>query len=154
MDIYQHPATNMVLTPPEGLADVVELPVVAADHLGCPSLISFWTPNQTELDMINAGNPVALIVLGGSHPPVIVTVGTTGKEGNDSTMAEDVAVKHAPARQAMIDKAVSKFLGWQLPADFAPDCYVSFNPVDGGSWPIGTNLLNAEQARAMLEAIL
>lgn len=56
--------------------------------------------------------------------------------------------------------AVDRFLAWKLPLDFAPDCGISFDGrgkdargYDKG-WPIGTNLLTAEQARAMFEHCL
>jgi hypothetical protein len=59
-----------------------------------------------------------------------------------------------------VKQMVDRFLGWPLPKTFSPDCGISF---DGrgpdargyaGSWPIGTNLLNAEEARAMFEYVL
>ena len=47
---------------------------------------------------------------------------------------------------------VNRFLGWSLPEDFNPDCGISFdNRPEGYSWPTGTNLLNAGQAKAMFE---
>lgn len=58
------------------------------------------------------------------------------------------------------DEMVSRFLAWPLPKDFAPDCYISFdgNTPDGAghkkTWPIGTNLFTADQARQMLEHVL
>jgi len=55
------------------------------------------------------------------------------------------------------NEMVSRFLAWPLPTYFNPDCYVSFDRVGAcavGSWPIGTNLLDAQQARAMLEHVL
>jgi hypothetical protein len=61
---------------------------------------------------------------------------------------------------------VSRFLTWELPRDFYPDCGVVFKRyvrvADGlldrsrmgpGWCPTGTNLLTAEQARAMLEQV-
>lgn len=59
------------------------------------------------------------------------------------------------------DEMVNRFLSWALPKDFGPDCGISFdgrkadqwNP-NGKGWPIGTNLLTAVQARAMLEHVL
>jgi len=66
----------------------------------------------------------------------------------------------APAEPLVTDEMVSRFLAWRLPNDFGPDCGVSF---DGRrddewnknkTWPIGTNLLTAEQAKAMLEHVL
>ena len=57
----------------------------------------------------------------------------------------------------LIARAVDKFLAWKLPPDFCPDCGVSFDGrgkdargYDKG-WPVGTNLLTADQARAMFE---
>lgn len=65
------------------------------------------------------------------------------------------------------DDMVSRFLAWELPRDFCPDGGVKFErkvgTADGerdradmgpGWWPVGTNLLTAVQARAMLEHIL
>lgn len=55
------------------------------------------------------------------------------------------------------DAMVSRFLGWKLPEHFAPDCGVTFYPSVARtiqSWPTGTNLLTADQARAMLEHVL
>ena len=58
------------------------------------------------------------------------------------------------------NEMVTKFLCWKLPQDFAPDCGIS---VDGRckdatgyekEWPVGTNLLDADQARQMLEHVL
>jgi len=52
---------------------------------------------------------------------------------------------------------VNKFLTWKLPDDFFPDCGIIFDgrkPDANGyepRWPIGTNLLTAQQARAMFE---
>lgn len=55
------------------------------------------------------------------------------------------------------DEMVSRFLAWPVPAGFFPDGYVSFDrekAAASGSWPTGTNLLDAFQARAMLEFVL
>lgn len=65
------------------------------------------------------------------------------------------------------DEMVHRFLAWELPKDFGPDGGVAFTrevqTVDGkrdradlgpGWWPVGTNLLTAEQARAMLTHVL
>ena len=59
----------------------------------------------------------------------------------------------------IIKRAVDRFLSWQLPKDFAPDCHVSFDPRPDArgnpiTWPVGTNLLSAEQATAMFEHCL
>lgn len=56
------------------------------------------------------------------------------------------------------DAMVSRFLGWKLPQHFYPDCHISFDRENASqsphSWPTGTNLLTATQARAMLEHVL
>lgn len=54
-----------------------------------------------------------------------------------------------------VSKLVDRFLGWPLPEDFGPDCYVSFDREKArqGSWPVGTNLFTADQARAMFEYV-
>lgn len=51
-----------------------------------------------------------------------------------------------------IEEMVNRFLNWELPKDFDPDAGISFCP--NGPWPIGTNLLTAEQAREMIEYLL
>ena len=61
-----------------------------------------------------------------------------------------------------VDKMVNRFLGWKLPKDFGPDAGISFKPTKsyegdefGNSWwPVGTNLLTADQARGMFEYCL
>lgn len=52
---------------------------------------------------------------------------------------------------------VDRFLGWRLPANFSPDAGISFKaeynegtPYAGKHQPIGTNLLDAVQAQAMV----
>ena len=54
------------------------------------------------------------------------------------------------------DVMVGRFLSWTLPRDFSPDGHIRFDrdAADAGSWPVGTNLLNAIQARAMLKHVL
>jgi hypothetical protein len=53
----------------------------------------------------------------------------------------------------MVKRAVDRFLAWPLPKTFEPDCGVSFDRGPGGplSWPLGTNLFTANEARAMFE---
>lgn len=53
-----------------------------------------------------------------------------------------------------IDKMVTRFLSWKLPKDFCPDGGMVFIPTKGRGydtpfWPVGTNLLTADQARQM-----
>lgn len=67
------------------------------------------------------------------------------------------------ARRTVTEKMVSRFLSWELPRDFAPDCGIRFEYMGKEArdargfslaWPIGTNLLTAIQARQMLEHVL
>ena len=56
------------------------------------------------------------------------------------------------------DEMVSRFLTWKLPATFTPDCGIDFRPFHPNGVtrfePVGTNLLNATEARQMLEHVL
>ena len=62
-----------------------------------------------------------------------------------------------------IDNLVDRFLRWRLPADFSPDAGIEFKKpselfpemenADEVHWPIGTNLLDATEAKAMLEYV-
>lgn len=60
-----------------------------------------------------------------------------------------------------IEKITNRFLAWELPEDFSPDAGITFTPDFnvGTPWPMkhrpmGTNLLNATQARQMIEYLL
>ena len=60
-----------------------------------------------------------------------------------------------------INAMVDRFLAWKLPQDFHPDSFIIFDRAKhdtwGGcpnSWPTGTNLLTAAQAKAMLEHVI
>jgi NTP pyrophosphatase (non-canonical NTP hydrolase) len=59
---------------------------------------------------------------------------------------------------AMISEMVSRFLAWPLPADFAPDGGITSarpNYAPEVEWrPVGTNLLTAAQAEAMIRHII
>lgn len=49
----------------------------------------------------------------------------------------------------VLNELVTRFLCWRLPKDFSPDAGVSF--AESAWWPVGTNLLTAEQAKEMFE---
>ena len=56
---------------------------------------------------------------------------------------------------------VDRFLQWKLPEDFSPDGGISFDPISnrGNQYearrePVGTNLLTATQAEAMIRHLL
>lgn len=54
--------------------------------------------------------------------------------------------------EEVIRAAAEKFLQWKLPANFYPDGGVSFDRAyeyDSPHWPVGTNILTAEQAEQM-----
>jgi len=62
---------------------------------------------------------------------------------------------------ATIDEMVNRFLNWKLPDDFSPDGGISFQKISNAGTPhehryapVGTNLLTATQAKAMIEYML
>lgn len=63
-------------------------------------------------------------------------------------------------RIEVTDEMVTRFLWWRLPDDFQPDGGITFNRFVGCQprppewWPVGTNLLTAVQAKAMLQHVL
>ncbi len=76
-----------------------------------------------------------------------------------------VAIKeHKCETSIQIDTLVDRFLRWRLPADFSPDAGIEFKKpselfpemenADEIHWPVGTNLLDANEAKAMLEYVL
>lgn len=53
------------------------------------------------------------------------------------------------------DEMICRFLSWELPEDFSPDAGVKFSaPENRAHWPTGTNLMNYDQTRQMLEYVL
>lgn len=54
----------------------------------------------------------------------------------------------------VVKEMVDRFLSWKLPEDFNPDGGISFKNVFAQPWPVGTNLLTADQARQMIEHLL
>jgi hypothetical protein len=61
--------------------------------------------------------------------------------------------------EEIIKDAADKLMGWKLPNDFYPDCYISFDRAKAiaqvsGSWPTGTNLLHHQQAQDMFRHCL
>lgn len=64
----------------------------------------------------------------------------------------------AEPTEAMVDRMVQRFLGWPLPATFNPDGGIRFDRervrFGGAHWPVGTNLLDAGQAREMVRHML
>lgn len=67
----------------------------------------------------------------------------------------------AETREALIKRMVDRFLGWKLPDDFSPDGGISFEKAGNAGTtheytrePMGTNLLDAVQATAMVRYML
>jgi hypothetical protein len=59
-----------------------------------------------------------------------------------------------------VKQVVNRFLAWKLPESFNPDGGIVFNPVANAGTqyeyryqPVGTNLLDANQAEAMVRHI-
>ena len=83
-------------------------------------------------------------------------------DGDPSTNIQTVIDNHCRLeinnKQIKItDEMVTRFLGWRVPEDFNPDCYITFDrekATVNNSWPIGTNLLSADQAKKMFEQVL
>lgn len=62
---------------------------------------------------------------------------------------------------ALIKHMTERFLSWKLPANFAPDNGISFDPIANRGYqfesrrePVGTNLLTYAQAEAMVRHML
>lgn len=59
-----------------------------------------------------------------------------------------------------IKHMVQRFLSWKLPDPFRPDNGITFTPrlaeepLRSRHWPLGTNLLDATQAEAMVRHML
>lgn len=69
-----------------------------------------------------------------------------------SERLEKVTSKEEPIG---IDQMVSNFLSWKLPKDFSPDGGIVLAQQIGHKFePSGTNLFNAEQAKAMIKHIM
>lgn len=60
------------------------------------------------------------------------------------------AVAEPANGREVVAEMVRRFLSWRVPPDFAPDGGISFTPHPYPEcWPIGTNLLTEQQAKAM-----
>jgi hypothetical protein len=70
------------------------------------------------------------------------------------------APKQAQEPVSDVAHMVNRFLGWKLPREFAPDGGITFHRKNPKGfdlphcWPVGTNLLTTDQARAMFEYCL
>jgi hypothetical protein len=103
---------------------------------------------------------------GGSYTLTVRSQGNGGRDIGSIVLSPEaveslaicamVDLHRAPVTATGSDEMVNRFLSWKLPPDFSPDCYIRFDreAAGAGSWPVGTNLLTAVQARAMLEHVL
>jgi hypothetical protein len=78
MNRVQHPSNNAVLGAPSGW-DQKELPcsalpITRTECEGLPVVVSFWRPTADELAALNAGQVIALAVIGSTMPPVSLSV--------------------------------------------------------------------------------
>lgn len=76
-------------------------------------------------------------------------------------MTEKLRVHFGSASKGeLIAMMADRFLSWKLPEHFAPDGGITFKPTkpynynELGWWPVGTNLLTAEQAKDMIRYML
>jgi hypothetical protein len=58
--------------------------------------------------------------------------------------------------EAQIKHMTDRFLSWKLPENFYPDCGITFDrsKIHASSWPTGTNLIDATQAKAMVQHMI
>lgn len=94
----------------------------------------------------------------GSFPLSMIDAATLERMCDDFRSAVfEKAGKSPPPQVACkvppdVSRMVDRFLGWPLPKTFAPDAGITFTPpMHPHSWPCGTNLFDASQARAMFE---
>lgn len=78
MNKMQHPSNNGVLGAPAGWSQAElpcsALPITRTECDGQPAIVSYWRPTVEELAALNAGEAVALWVIGHSMPPVALCV--------------------------------------------------------------------------------
>lgn len=78
----------------------------------------------------------------------------------EKMLAEERAQQPQAEAVPNIDRMADRLMAWKLPADFNPDGGISFDRTGKNhtgyphEWPIGTNLLTHEQAKAMFEYVL
>ena len=82
MNFTQHHSNNAVLGAPAGvpIEECRALPitrVVFAD--GAQACVSFWRPSAQQLELLAAGQPLRLCVMGTTHPPLSVGVDGDGE---------------------------------------------------------------------------
>ena len=93
----------------------------------------------------------------------VLHIQTSGKNDNIRFSRNAIPAQPAPAQSVVPDVSamVNRFLGWNLPKSFCPDAGITFKPDynENTPWPMkheptGTNLFNADEAKAMFEYCL
>ena len=78
MNKVQHHSNNAVLGAPANWDQKVlpcnALPVTRAEVDGVPVVVSYWRPSPSDLAALNAGQHIALSVVGVTMPPVAMFV--------------------------------------------------------------------------------
>lgn len=79
----QHPSNNAVLGAPPGatIDECRALPITRILYQpgNSAAVVSYWQPTAEQLELLNAGKPVWLSVMGTTHPPVAIGVDGDGR---------------------------------------------------------------------------
>lgn len=78
----QHPSNNDVLGAPPGLTidECNALPITRVVYEnGVRAVASYWRPTREELKLLADGHYVRLMVLGDTHPPLLLGVDGDGE---------------------------------------------------------------------------
>lgn len=106
-----------------------------------------------DLEQVEAWRDEELAVVKEKHGNALIRIAeldTSNKEWLDKT-------RRMKMTSPIIKNAVNRFLGWPLPDDFAPDGGITFTPPMRSvvaTWPTGTHVFTADQARKMFEYAL
>jgi len=87
----------------------------------------------------------------------VYVMNETGKTVASYGVAPIIYADEAPVDpRGKLAPLVDRFLSWRLPPNFNPDGGIRFEreKVHANHWPSGTNLLDYDQAKAMLEYVL
>lgn len=80
MNHIQHRSNNDVLGAPPGVTidECRALPITRVKYPpnDIPAVVSFWKPTREELEAINRGEPIYLSIIGNTHAPVLLGVGS------------------------------------------------------------------------------
>lgn len=78
----QHPSNNDVLGAPPGLTidECQSLPITRVEYEnGVRAIASYWQPTHRELQLMILGKPVRILVMGDTHPPILLGVDGDGE---------------------------------------------------------------------------